>query len=120
MDKNESERRILMKKMKKSKQLGGPSVFEKGSNIPIDKVSGMEGSPTHESAETGDMEHAEPPSEHELDMHYETLMKAEAVKGNGNIMKHLGPHMEKKKGHIKKITSIAELKRVAKQKAMEE
>lgn len=56
-------------------------------------------------------------SDHELDMHHDCLMKAEAVKGNPNIMKQLGPHMEKKMGHMQKITSIAGLK--AKAKAME-
>lgn len=76
---------------------------------------------THEEApadhESGDEKEA--PSEHELDMHYDSLMKAEAVKGNPHIMKHLKPHMEKKAGHIKKITSIDELKKVVKQKSME-
>ena len=77
-------------------------------------MSAIEGSPEHESAESGAMEHAEPPSEHELDMHYDTLMKAEAVKGNPHIMKHLKPHIAKKSTAHKKIESIADIREASK------
>lgn len=75
----------------------------------------------HENAESGAEEHKEPPSDHELDMHYETMMKAEHIKNDPHIMKHLKPHMEKKMGHMKKImggekiTSIDGLKKKAKE-----
>lgn len=107
------------KKIKKSKEQGGPSLFESGSNIPIDKVTGVEGSPSHEASESAAVEKAEPPSEHELDMHYETMMKAQKIKKDPHIMKHLGPHMDKKMEHMqsmmgehsaKPITSIQGLK----------
>jgi hypothetical protein len=78
-----------------------------------------EGSPAHEGAESKDFESKEPPSDAELDMHYKTLMDAEAVKGNPHIMKHLTPHMEKKMGHMKKITNLDQLKEHVKQKRME-
>lgn len=60
------------------------------------------------------------PDEHELDMHMNDILRAEGVKANHKIMKHLKPHMEKKMEQMKKITSIDELKRVAKQKSMED
>lgn len=70
--------------------------------------------------ESADEDAKEPPSEHELDMHHKTLMDAEAVQGNPHLMKHLKPHMEKKMGHMEKIMSLAQLKAVAKKKAMED
>lgn len=76
-----------------------------------------EGSAMEEKMESPADEAKEAPSEHELDMHHDTLMKAEAIKGNPHIMKHLGPHMAKKMGHMQKITSIEGLK--AKAKSME-
>lgn len=58
--------------------------------------------------------------DYELDNHMNDILRAETVKSNPNIMKQLTPHMEKKMGQMKKITSMDELKRVAKQKSMEE
>jgi len=45
----------------------------------------------------------EPPAEHELNMHHETLMKAEQIKNDPHIMKHLKPHMEMKMKHMKQV-----------------
>ena len=61
-----------------------------------------------------------PPEEHTLDMHMNDLLRAESVRANSKIMKYLKPHMEKKMGEIKKITSLDELKSVVKAKALEE
>lgn len=80
----------------------------------------VEGSAAEEAAESPAEEAKEPLQDHELDMHHDTLMKAEAIKGNPHIMKQLKPHMEKKMGHMKKITSMDELKKVAKEKSMDE
>lgn len=59
----------------------------------------------------------EAPSDADLDMHYETLMKAESIKGDDAIMKYLDPHMQKKfktmkkmMGSNKKPKSIKELR----------
>ena len=79
---------------------------------------GAEESRVVEAAEPTETEQKDAPAEHELDMHYKTLMDAEAVKGNPHIMKHLTPHMEKKMGHMKKITSLEGLKEHVKQKRM--
>ncbi len=54
-----------------------------------------------------------------LDSHHDTLMKAEAIKGNPHIMKQLKPHIEKKMGVTQKILSIDQLKKVSKQKNLE-
>jgi len=78
-----------------------------------------EGSPEEEMTEPASEEAKEPLSEHELDMHHDTLMKAEAVKGNPHIMKQLKPHMAKKMGHMQKITSLDALKEHVKQKRMD-
>jgi hypothetical protein len=83
------------------------------------KSTMVEGSPEEEMSEPKSEEMKEPLSEHELDMHHDTLMKAEAIKGNPHIMKQLKPHMVKKMGHMKKITSLEDLKMVAKKKMME-
>jgi len=56
----------------------------------------------------------EEPSECELDMHYNHLMKAEAVKGNPHIMKYLKPYMEKKSAMHKKIMSIDDIRKAEK------
>ena len=88
----------------------------------------VEGSPAEEMAESASVEAKEPPGEHELDMHHETLMKAEKIRGDKHIMKHLMPHMAKKMAHMKnlmgavgapaeKITSIDGLKAKAKSMA---
>jgi hypothetical protein len=59
--------------------------------------------------------------EHILDQHHETMMKADAIKANPHIMKHLMPHMEKKMAAMKKtmgehekITSIDQIKEKSK------
>lgn len=74
--------------------------------------------PHSESADSG----SGPAMLHEnvLDSHHDTLMKADAIKGNPHIMKQLKPHMEKKMGHMKKILSIDGLKAAAKEKMKEE
>lgn len=41
------------------------------------------------------------PTEHELDSHHDTLVKAEKIRADHGLMKHLGPHMEKKMAHAK-------------------
>lgn len=41
------------------------------------------------------------PSEAELDGHHDTLVKAEKIRADQGLMKHLGPHMEKKLAHAK-------------------
>jgi hypothetical protein len=80
-----------------------------------------EGSPQHEKLEgpkVEGMEHdsgQEPPDEYALDNAHKTLMDAENIKGNHHMMKHLKPHMEKKMGAMKKIMSIADLKKAAKE-----
>lgn len=89
-----------------------------------DKYStNVEGSPAEEMSESHAEEMKEAPSEHELDMHHDTLMKAESIKSNPHIMKHLEPHMAKKMGHMQKlgiqapagkITSVDGLKAKAK------
>lgn len=65
----------------------------------------------------------EAPAEHELDMCCETMMKAEKIKGDARMMKHLRPYMAEKMKHMKgvmgeeapsKITSIEGLKAKAK------
>lgn len=57
--------------------------------------------------------------ENVLDSHHETLMKADAIRGNDHIMKQLKPHMEKKMGAMQKILSIDGLKKAAKKKQLE-
>lgn len=49
----------------------------------------------------------EMPSEHELDMHHDTLLKAEGIKANAPLMKHLKPHMAKKMGQMKAVMGEA-------------
>lgn len=44
--------------------------------------------------------------DHMLDSHHETLMKAEAIKNNPHIMKHLRPHMENKMAEMKKVAGL--------------
>lgn len=69
-----------------------------------DKFStNVEGSPAEEMRESAAMEAKEPPNEHELDSHHDTLMRAEKIKNDPHIMKHLKPHMEKKMGHMKSV-----------------
>lgn len=41
------------------------------------------------------------PSDQELDDHHSILMKAEGIKANKGLMKHLQPHMQKKLAHAK-------------------
>lgn len=60
-----------------------------------------EGSAQEEMAESPAEEAKEPPSEHELDMHHDTLMKAESIRSDKHLMKHLQPHMQKKMQHLK-------------------
>lgn len=50
----------------------------------------------------------ESPSEHELDMHHDTLMKAASIKGDEHLMKHLKPHMHKKMKHMKEMMDDGE------------
>lgn len=63
--------------------------------------------------------------DHILDNHHDTMMKAEAIKANPHIMKHLGPHMAKKAEQMKKVAdshapvkSMDELKAKAKKISM--
>lgn len=70
----------------------------------------VEGSPAEEMAESKSEEMKEAPSEHELDMHHEALMKAEGIKANAHLMKHLEPHMAKKMEHMKKLMPMAPAK----------
>jgi len=97
------------------------SVKSKGHDK--EAMMAIEGSPKHEMAESPTEEHKEPPSDAELDMHYETMMKAHKIKNDASIMKHLQPHMEKKMSAMKsmgvsdgekKITSIDGLKKAYK------
>lgn len=91
----------------------------------------MKKSKMHEMEPAGVMDTAseeakEPMSEHELEMHHDTLMKAEHIKSQPHVMKQLKPIMEKKMGHMKslmsegyggeKIDSIEKLKHAAKKK----
>lgn len=69
------------------------------------------------------IDHDDPERElkdYELDNHMNDILRAESVKANPHIMKQLAPHMEKKVGQIKKITSLDELKSVAKAKSLED
>lgn len=50
--------------------------------------------------EAGD-EAGEPPSESDLDMAHDCLMKAEKIKSDNAMMKHLKPHMAMKLKHLK-------------------
>ena len=69
------------------------------------------------------MENEEPgeamPDKHTLDRHMSTLVDAEKIKGDPMMMKHLGPHMEKHQKAMSKITSLDQLKQVAKKKIAE-
>ena len=67
----------------------------------------QEGSPAEEMSESAEVEAKEPPGEHELDMHHETLMKAEKIKSDKGLMKHLRPHMAMKMKHMKGVMGIA-------------
>lgn len=67
----------------------------------------VEGSPAEEMAESASVEAKEPPSEHELDMHHETLMKAQKIQKDPHIMKHLRPHMAMKMSQMKGVMKSA-------------
>jgi hypothetical protein len=58
--------------------------------------------------------------EYEINHACDTLVEAEMIKKNGKLMKLVQPKLDEKMGALKKITSIDELKDVAKQKSMEE
>lgn len=55
--------------------------------------------------------------EYEIDDALHTLQRAEEIKGNEHLMKHVHKHAKKK---IKEIRSIADLKKVRQEKADEE
>lgn len=86
-----------------------------------------EGSAQEEMLESPS-EEAKEPSEHELDMHHDTLMKAASIKGDESLMKHLKPHMHKKMKHMKDMmddgtdsgkTGLDKLRETAKKKRAE-
>ena len=70
-------------------------------------------SPSEEAGESKELH------DYEIANHIETLHKAEKLKGDEKMMKMLQPHIEKHKAAANKITSIAQLKAVAKQKISE-
>lgn len=57
--------------------------------------------------------------QHEIDRHVNTLHEAEKIKGDSGLMKKLAPHIEKHKSSAGKITSLSQLKAVAKKKMQE-
>lgn len=73
----------------------------------------LEGSPAEEASESPEYE------KHELDRHMNTMIDAEKIKGDAKLMKHLAPHMEKHKAAVHKITSLTDLRAVAKKKIAE-
>ena len=72
-----------------------------------------------ETMETESMGEDKAPEKHELDRHMSTLVDAEKIKADPNMMKHLRPHMEKHQQAMHKITSLDQLKAVAKKKQSE-
>lgn len=56
---------------------------------------------------------------YEIENHIRTLHDAEKIKGDEALMKELRPHIEKHKASAGKITSIEQLKAVAKKKIAE-
>lgn len=75
----------------------------------------IEGSPAEEASESAAEESAEP-KDYEIESAANHLMEAEKVKANPKLMKHVAMHLAGKKEAIKKITSLKELKAIAKEK----
>lgn len=67
--------------------------------------------------EESDNESSETPDEMEVQCWADTLMRAEEIKNDPQKMKHVQPLLKKK---LKTISSLADLRQVAKEKGMEE
>ena len=72
-----------------------------------------------ETMENESMDEGAAPEKHELDRNMSTLVDAEKIKADPKMMKHLRPHMEKHQAAMHKITSLDQLKMVAKKKQSE-
>ncbi len=95
--------------------------FAKVTNPKTDKNELIEGSAAEEASESAAEEKNEKdPEPYEIESAANHLMEAEKVKANPKLMKHVAYHLSQKQQAMKKISSLKELKAVAKKKIAKE